>query len=114
MPELGFRVKDMKDKRAFFPARSRLLLGFAFLLVASGLASGQWYSVRGPLQDLAWFEEHRAPGDSVAYASALYHASYARAIHARRWSPTGYATLGLAGALVGAALIVSSFVHRTT
>jgi hypothetical protein len=86
-------------------ARLAAMLGVLLVLASPALALGQWYSIRGPLKTLAWFDDHRAPGDSVAYASALYHAGHARASIAGQWQPTGYATLGAAGTLIGVALL---------
>ena len=99
-------------KRPFFPPRSRLLLGIVLLVIAVGLTWAQWYSLQGPMETLAWFEKNRAPGDSLAYASTLYHASHAQATHANRWSPTGYLTLGVIGVVVALTLIASSSVGR--
>lgn len=105
----------MKSRRVFFPRSSRALLGVALLLVVPALTYGQWkYAVKGPLETLAWIDEHRGPRDSAAYASALYHAGHARASHDRRWSMTGYATIGLTGTLVGLALLLSSLIGRST
>lgn len=93
--------------------RARSIVGVLFVLVSPTLALGAWHSANGPLETLAWFDAHRTPGDSIAYASAIYHASHARASHANRWRPTGYATLGLAGTLIGAALLLSIGYRRT-
>lgn len=94
-------------------ASARRVLGAILLLAAPALALGVWYSARGPLTTLAWLEEHRTPADSAAYASALYHASHARATEANRWHLTGYATLGLIGTLAGACLLLSGSYRRT-
>lgn len=98
----------MPHKAEFFPPSSRFALGVVFLVVAPALAIGQWYRVKGPIEELERIEQHRSPNDSAAYASAVYHASHARATRAARWHPTGYATTGVTGALVGAALILSA------
>src|SRR5688500_3545 len=100
-------MSDMPPKE-FFPAKSRLVIGVVVMVVTLGLSFGRWYSAKGPLETLAWFEQHRGPGDSLAYASAIYHATHARAVHDNRWRPTGYATLGLVGTAIGLALIVSA------
>ena len=97
----------------FFPAKSRLLVGVLLLFVAPALTLGQWYATKGPLETLAWFEQHRSPGDSVAYASALYHGTHARATQANRWRPTGYVTLGLVATIVAVGLLLSSRHRRT-
>lgn len=92
---------------------ARRLLGILLIIAAPGLAIGTWHAANGPLQTLAWFQAHRTPADSFAYASALYHAGHAQATHANRWQPTGYATLGLVGVLVGAGLVLSTWKRRT-
>jgi hypothetical protein len=106
-------AQDIREKRAFFPARSRLLVGGILFLVTLGLTWGRWDSIKGPLEDLAWLEQHRSPGDSLAYASAMYHASYARAAQQNRWRLSGYATLGIIGLVVAGGLIASSRFRRT-
>lgn len=98
----------MPPKAEFFPPSSRVLLGVVFLVVFPALAIYRWYGAKGPIETREWFEQHRSPGDSAAYASAVYHASHARATHAARWHPTGYATMGVAGTLAGAALVLSA------
>jgi hypothetical protein len=104
----------MDSNRPFFPPSSRLLVGIVLVLVAIGLAFGHWhYRVKAPLQTLAWFDEHRAPGDSLVYSSAVYHAAHAQASYATRWGLTGYASLGTLGALAGIALILSTWRRRT-
>ena len=48
--------------------------------------------------------------DSAMYASAVYHATPARASEVGRWGLTGYVTLGVFGTVVGIGLVV--FSHR--
>jgi hypothetical protein len=103
----------MDTKRPFFPPTSRLLVGSALVIVAIGLAFGQSYAVKGPRQALAWFDQHRSPGDSIAYGSAVYHAAHSQSSYSNRWRPTGYATLGTVGTIAGIALILSSLRRRT-
>jgi len=100
------------NESAFGP-RSRRLLGLILLVVSTGLAFGAWYSANRPLKELAWIEDHRSPADSLAYGSAVYHATHARATHANRWRLNGYATLGALGTLLGIGLLVSSRSRRT-
>lgn len=76
------------------------------MLASPALSILKWQSNKGPLETLAWYEQHRNPGDSIVYASAVYHAGHARASNMNRWSPSGYATLGIAGTLVGLALLL--------
>lgn len=103
----------MTTSRSITP-RSRLLAGLVVIAFAGGLSLGyHHYAIRGPLQTLAWFEQNRAPGDSLALASAQYHAAHARASLSRRWSATGYGTLGALGTLAGLALILPGRRRRT-
>ena len=83
----------------------RRIVGLALIIAAPTLSLATWYSTREPLARLAWSDQHRAPGDSAGYAHNFNHAAYVRAINARRWHPTGYATLGLVGTLVGGLLL---------
>jgi hypothetical protein len=92
----------------FFPPKDRVLIGAILLVVASLFIYGSWWSLNGPLETLARLETHRFRGDSAEYASALYHASHAKATQAARWSPTGYATLGTLGIIVSLGLILSA------
>lgn len=103
----------MSHVRSTDGRRLAMVTGLLLVLVSPALALGQWYSTRGPLQTIAWFDQHRSPRDSAAYASALYHAGHAQATHARRWNLTGYATLGVAGTLVGLALLFGARQRRT-
>jgi hypothetical protein len=101
----------MPLKPAFFPPRSRVLVGIMVIIITSGLTYGQWYSTRAPIQAIEWMDRNRSPGDSLAYANAVYHASHARYVLANRWKATGYASTGIAGALLG--LIFSALRHRS-
>jgi hypothetical protein len=84
------------------------------LTIASpALASGHWYSNRSPLSTARWIEQHRSPGDSATYASALYHAGHAQASNHGRWHLTGYATLGVVGTALGLALLLAARSRRT-
>lgn len=87
--------------------QSRVVLGVLVLLLSALITLSRWYVTRGPLETLAWAETHRAPGDSAAYASALYHAAHAQAARDGRWNADGFATQGVAGTLFGLALILT-------
>ena len=91
----------------------RRILGLLLLLASPMLAFGARYSAQESLTSLARIEQHRTPADSLVYASAVYHASHARALEANRWRASGYATLGLAGTVAGLGLLVSSLFRRT-
>jgi hypothetical protein len=88
------------------------MLGLILVIAAPSIGYGVRHSTRDPLATLAWFQQHRAPGDSAGYASALYHASHAQATEANRWHPTGYATLSVVGTCLGLAILVGG--RRTT
>ena len=88
----------------FNPARDRRwarILGTVLVIAAPSLAFGSWYSTRQPLEMLAWTEANRARVPAEAYGSAVYMAAHARRTLEEKWSPTGFATLGIAGFLLG-------------
>jgi hypothetical protein len=89
------------------------IIGLVLVIASPALAIGQWYSNRSPLRTLAWVEQHRSPGDSALYASALYHAGHAQASNTARWHLSGYATLGVIGTLLGLGLLVAARSRRT-
>ena len=86
--------------------RVAIIIGTVLLIAAPALSFGEWFSTRSPREAFETVRANRKPGDSLAYASSAYHASHAEATLVARWSLTGFATLGLAGFLVGAALVV--------
>lgn len=86
-------------------ARLLSILGVVLVLSSPALGLAQWYSNRAPLRTLDWYLNNRSPGDSAAYASALYHASFARASESARWHLSGYATLATAGTALGIVLL---------
>ena len=102
----------MTDPPAFFSPGSRIRAGVAVLVVVLGLTYGQWWSANESIKTLRAIEQHRQPGDSAAYVSAVYHASRARVTIEGRWSATGYGTLGVAGTLIGLALVLSARPRR--
>ena len=101
----------MSDQRITI-SRLGVAIGIVLLIASPALSLGQWYSNRAPLKTLAWFEQHRSSGDSRAFASAVYHAGYAKASNDRRWHFSGYATQGVAGTLVGLALVLAARPRR--
>jgi hypothetical protein len=90
-----------------------MIAGLVLAIASPALGFGQWYSNRSPLATLAWVEEHRSPGDSATFASATYHAAYARASNNARWHLTGYSTLGVLGTVLGLALLGMARSRRT-
>lgn len=93
--------------------RLATIVGLVLVIASPALAIGQWYSNRSPLRTLAWVEQHRSPGDSALYASALYHGGHAQASNTARWRLTGYATLGVVGTALGLALLIAARSRRT-
>lgn len=94
--------------RPFFGRSQRLMLAVLVLAAGPALALGRWHSTREPLRALAYAEAHRTVNDSAAYASAIYHASYARQARDARWSFSGYATHATLGGILVLALVVSA------
>ena len=84
------------------------IVGLVLAIASPALAFGQWYNNRSSVSTLRWVEQHRSPGDSAAYASALYHAGPAQASDDDRWHLTGYATLGVLGTALGLALLLAA------
>ena len=86
-----------------------LLRVFGLVLLLAGPATyyGTWQGNRQNLDVLQMMEQRprRDKTDSANYASALYHGTHARASEAGKWSPTGYATLGVALTIVGVVLL---------
>lgn len=104
----------MTERRPFFPPASRALVGIAMIVASIGLSYGQARSLEGPIEALDWMTQNRSPGDSAVYANAAYHAAYASEIFRRRWTATGYMTLGTAGVVFGLALALSALLGRAT
>ena len=84
------------------------VLGTVLVIAAPSLAFGTWYSTRQPLEMLAWSEANRSRIQADAYGSAVYHASFAQRTLDEKWSPTGFATLGITGFLLGIGLLTLS------
>jgi hypothetical protein len=89
-----------------------MLIGVAIVIVAVGMGAMKHASVREPLQTFEWMKANRSPRDSAAFASAMYHAGYARREYDARWSATGYATIGVAVAVCGLVLVASGVTAR--
>lgn len=96
-------VTDARDK-----ARFARVIGTILVIAAPGLAFGSWYSTRQPLEMLAWSEANRSRIPAEAYGSAVYMASHAQRTLDEKWSPTGFATLGIAGFVTGVVLLAVS------
>ena len=92
---------------------ARRVLGLVLVIASPLIAIGVWRGNREPLETLARLERHRTPADSFGYANALYHGAHARATESHRWRLTGYATLGTAGTVLGAMLLLSGWCRRT-
>lgn len=89
-------------------ARLRRVIGLALVILAPSLAVAQWYSTKQPLEVLALAERMRGTLPPDEYASAVYHGSHAMETLNNKWSPTGFATIGILGFLAGAGLLVSA------
>ena len=98
----------MTNRAAMFPPSTRLFAGIIVILVTAVATYGQWRAQRDPLDALAWIETHRGPQDTAMYTHAQRHVAYIRDMYGDRWSPTGYATLGVVGTLIGVVLLASS------
>ena len=98
----------MAEKRPFFPPSSRVLVGAAIIAASAILTYGKAQSVQGPIETLLQVTANRGPSDSATLASAAYHAAHASADYRDRWGPTGYMTLGTAGVVLGALLVLSA------
>src|SRR4051812_19194749 len=90
------------------------VFGFVLLLAAPAMAYAAW---DGNQQNIAVFEQMkhtrlRDKTDSANYSSAAYHGSHSMSDEAGRWHPTGYATLGTTGFIVGVAFLVIGFRRR--
>ena len=81
------------------------VVGIVLLIAAPGMAFGTLYSTRQPLEVLAVAERMKATLPAEHYSSAVYHGSYARQTLDDKWKPTGFATMGTAGFLLGAGLL---------
>lgn len=102
----------MSTRMPFTSPSARMLVGVALVLVALGLSGGVWYTSERDLRTLDWYEANRSPSDSAGYASAQYHAAYARATRDGRWHPTGYAALGSLGTLLGLGIAIGGWRAR--
>jgi hypothetical protein len=87
-------------------------LGLILVLFSPIGALAWWRVNQQPLEVLAQVERRRGILDSATIASAMYHASHARAALATRWHPTGFATLAVLGAIAGLTLIYFSRTRR--
>ena len=91
---------------AYERARLYRTVGTVLLIAAPGLALGTWWSTQQPIEILALAERMRTSMSAEDYASAVYHGSHAQTTLDNMWRPTGFATLGIGGFVIGAALVV--------
>lgn len=89
------------------------ILGVTLVLVSPAYAWASWTGTQQPLEVLAQVEQRGNILDSATIGSAMYHAAHARATLADRWHPTGFATLGVIGTIVGATFLFFSRARRT-
>ena len=90
---------------AYERVRLARTVGVILLIAAPGLAFGNWYSTRQPLEMLAWSNQNRSRIPAEAYASAVYMGAHAQRTIDEMWKPTGFATLGTFGTLLGIGLL---------
>ena len=95
--------RDAQDR-----ASKARVFGIILVIAAPGLAFGSWHSTRQPLEMLAWSESNRAQIPPEAYGSAVYMAAHAQRTLDEKWSPTGFATLGIGGFLLGVGSLMVS------
>lgn len=88
------------------------ILGVILIIVSPAGALASWTVNQQPLEVLAQVEQRRSIVDSATIASAIYHAGHARATLANRWHPTGFATLGVLGTIVGVTFLYFSRSRR--
>ena len=88
------------------------VVGIVLVLAAPGMAFGTLYSTRQPLEVLALAERMKATLPPDHYSSAVYHGSYAQETLDNKWKPTGFATMGTAGFLLGAGLLITGLRRR--
>ena len=100
-------VSDARDRQ-----RTARVIGTVLVIAAPGLAFGSWYSTRQPLEMLAWSEANRSRIPAEAYGSAVYMAAHAQRTLDEKWTATGFATLGIAGFMVGAGFLFISWRNR--
>ncbi|MDB4905962.1 MAG: hypothetical protein JWO05_746 [Gemmatimonadetes bacterium] len=80
----------------------RRIAGLVLLIAAPALAWGSWNQANRDIAFADAVPPRRNHADSLMFEYSAYHAARGRIAHAERWHPTGYATLGLLGVLVGA------------
>ena len=103
----------MARRASLFPPSARLFAGIIVLPVTALATYGQWRAQKDPLDALEWIEAHRRPQDTAMYTHAQRHAAYIHEVYGDPWDPTGYATLGVVGTIVGVGLIASSRIRRS-
>ena len=90
-------------------ASGQRLIGVLLVLLAAGLGLGQEWALRRDLSYAAAIAPRiDASGNSEMRASVAYHEANARAAARARWSLLGHGTLGVAGVLIGMAIIATA------
>jgi hypothetical protein len=83
--------------------------GLILVLAAPGIAYGNWYSTRQPLEILALANKARPGLPPENYASAVYMGANAQRTLDDMWTPTGFATLSTIAFLTGLTLLYFGF-----
>jgi hypothetical protein len=84
-------------------------IGLLLVIAAPAFAFGSWHSTRQPLEVLALAERMKATLPADQYSSAVYHGAVAQRTLDAKWSPTGFAALGIVGFAAGALLLYLGF-----
>jgi hypothetical protein len=93
------------------PERARLarVLGIVLVIAAPAMTFLAWQSTQQPIEVQAMAERMKGSLPADQYASALYHGSLAHQSLNDKWKPTGFATLGTIGLLLGCGLLFVGF-----
>ena len=84
-------------------------LGVVLVIAGPGMAYGNWYSTRQPLEVLALANRARPGLPAEQYASAVYMGANAQRTLDEMWTPTGFATLSTIAFLLGISLLYFGF-----
>jgi hypothetical protein len=89
-------------------------LGVILVIASPGLAYGNWYSTRQPLEILAMANRANPRLPAETYASAVYMGAHAQRTLDEMWTPTGFATLSTIGFITGLSLLYFGFRRKGT
>ena len=84
------------------------VVGVIVLVLSPALAVATHWAARRDMEAVGRLPRPITPVDSQTYSRLNYHVVIAEGQLAGRWSPTGYAALGVTGTLLGVALLIGS------